>query len=296
MDIETVAIIGGGRVGSGIAVVTAKAGYKTILTEQTEHLAKEAQENIIREIDTQIARWGMTESEKKFILANLDAGHEIERSEKAQLVICAIPAIIEEQKDVFIRLNGQCKPDTIFTSSTSVLSITELGALLDHPENMLGLNFLHPVLRTKLVEIVRGFHTSNETYETGKTFVNSLGKKGIEVFESPGFVTTRLILPLINEAMYVLLEGVASAEDIDTAMKLGYNMQTGPLEIADRIGLDRVLNSMENLFRESGELKFRPCPILKKLVRAQHVGVKTQQGFFQYDAQTGKKIPGPFPG
>ena len=159
---------------------------------------------------------------------------------------------------------------------------------------MIGLHFLNPVLKTKLVEIVRGFKTSDATYEISKKFVQSLSKRGIEVFESPGFVTTRLILPLLNEAMYALMEGVASAEDIETAMKLGYNMQMGPLEIADRIGLDRVLISMDHLFRESGDQKFRPCPLIKKLVRAQHVGAKSGEGFFKYDLQSGKKLPSVF--
>ncbi len=294
MQINTVAIVGGGRVGSGIAIVTAKAGMTTILAEKSRELADNALENIKREIDSQIARWGMTESEKKLVLSNLELVTDTSRCGKADLVICSIPDDLEEQKKVFIQLNSMCGAETIFTTNASVLSITELAATLDKPENMLGLHFLNPVLKTKLVEIVRGFKTSDSTYEIGKKFIQALGKQGIEVFESPGFVTTRLILPLINEAMYALLEGVASAEDIDTAMKLGYNMQMGPLEIADRMGLDRVLLSMDHLFRESGALKFRPCPLIKKLVRAQHVGVKSGEGFFTYDTNTGKKLPVPF--
>jgi 3-hydroxybutyryl-CoA dehydrogenase len=258
VDINTVAIIGGGRVGSGIAIVVAKAGLKTILTEETQALANEALEGITREMDAQIARWGMTNSEKKLVLTNLNVGDTIERSAQAQIVIMAVPDDLDLQKQLFRRLDSICQPDTIFTTSASVLSITELATVLRHPEKMLGLHFLNPVLKTKLVEIVRGF------------------------------VTTRLIIPLINEAMYALMEGVASADDIDTAMKLGYNMQTGPLELADRIGLDRVLTYMEHLFRESGELKFRPCPLIKKYVRAQELGVKSGKGFFEYNPETGK--------
>lgn len=294
MDVNTVAIVGGGRVGSGIAIVTAKAGLKTILTEKTRQLADAAVERITHEIDLQIARWGMTESEKKFILGNLDVGDDLERSRQAQLVMCSIPSLLEEQKQIFRQLNAICGSDTIFTSNSSVLSITELGAELKYPENMLGLHFLHPVLKTKLVEIVRGFATSDQTYETGKAFVKTLGKKGIEVFESPGFITTRVMFPLINEAMNALMEGIASAEDIDRAMQLGYNMQMGPLELADRIGLDRVLVAMEHLFREFGEQKFRPCPLIKKLVRAKHFGAKTGAGFFSYDKETGKKLSSSF--
>ncbi len=294
MQITTVGIIGGGRVGSGVAIVTAKAGLRTILTEKSEELAAAAKDAIVREMDTQIARWGMTESEKKLVLTNLDVGTDLDRSAKAQLIICAIPDNLEEQKSVFRRLTTLCDPETIFTTNATVLSITELATVITHPENMIGLHFLNPVLKTKLVEIVRGFKTSDATYEISKKFVQSLSKRGIEVFESPGFVTTRLILPLLNEAMYALMEGVASAEDIETAMKLGYNMQMGPLEIADRIGLDRVLISMDHLFRESGDQKFRPCPLIKKLVRAQHVGAKSGEGFFKYDLQSGKKLPSVF--
>ncbi len=294
MQLNTIAIIGGGRVGSGIAIVTAKAGLTTILTEKTDELVEISKENIGREMDTQIARWGMTESEKKLVMANLNMGSNIERSKDAQLVICAIHDDVEEQKDVFRRLNALCLPETIFSTNASVLSVTELATVLNHPENMLGLHFLNPVLKTKLVEIVRGFKTSDATYDIGKKFIQSLGKRGIEVFESPGFLTTRLILPLINEAMYALMEGVASAEDIDTAMKLGYNMQMGPLEIADRMGLDRVLISMEHMFKESGDQKFRACPLIKKLVRAQHIGAKTGEGFFKYDLNSGKKLLTPF--
>ncbi len=296
MEMNTIAIVGGGTIGGGIAILTAKIGLATIVTEKSRTLADEALENIIQKIDTQIARWGMTESEKKFILTNLDIGDDLERSSQAQLVICAIPNVLEEQKQVFGQLNSLCQPETIFTTSASVLSITALASALDHPENALGLHFLPPILKTKLVEVFRGFKTSDEVYETGREFIKTLGKEAVEVFESPGLVTTRLILALLNEAMYVLLEGVASAEDIDIAMKLGYNMQVGPLELADRIGLDRVLISMEHLFRESGDVKFRPCPLFRKLVRAQHFGFKTGEGFFKYDIQTGKKLPSPFPG
>jgi 3-hydroxybutyryl-CoA dehydrogenase len=158
---------------------------------------------------------------------------------------------------------------------------------------MLGLHFLNPVFRTPVVEIVRGFKTSDTTFQIGKEFVAALGKKGVEVIESPGFVTTRLIVPMINEAMYALMEGVASAEDVDSAMKLGYGMQFGPLELADRMGLDTLLNLMTHLFRETGESKFRPCPVIKKLARAQHLGAKTGEGFFTYDIKTGKRIRQP---
>ena len=290
MEIKTVAVVGGGVVGSGIAIITAKAGLKTILIEKTSELAETALEHIQRDIDIQITRWGMTESEKKFILSNLDVGAEMKQCCEAQIVICAVPDVFEEQKDVLSQLNTICAPETIFSVSTAALSITELAGVLDRPEQMIGMHFLHPIFRTQLVEIVRGFATSDQTFQTAKTFIKAIGRTGIEVFESPGFVTTRALLPFLNEAMHILLEGVANAEDIDTALQLGLNMKIGPLELADRLGLDRVVTAMENLFRETGDMKFRPCPILKKLVRAKHFGVKTGQGFFTYDTHSGKKL------
>jgi 3-hydroxybutyryl-CoA dehydrogenase len=289
LQINTVAIIGGGTMGSGIATVTAKAGFKTILIDKTQELAEAALDTIQREMDKQIARWGMTESEKKLVLANLQVSEAADKAHEAQLLISAVPDKLELKKQVFSNYNEICEPDTIFTTISSVLSVTELATVLRYPENMLGLHFLNPVFKTKLVEIVRGFKTSDDTFQTGKNFVSALGKKGIEVIETPGFVTTRLIVPLLNEAMYALQESVASAEDIDTAMRLGHGMQVGPLEMADRIGLDTLLNLMNHLFRETGEFKFRPCPLIKKLVRAQHFGVKTGQGFFEYDPKTGKR-------
>lgn len=296
LQIKTIAVIGGGTMGSGIATATAKAGLKTVLIEKTQDQALRSLENITRELNVQIARWAMTEAEKKLVLTNLEVGSELPLVQDADLVIAAVPDDFELQEMIFKKLSDICQPDTIFSTVTGVLSITALASALDHPEKMLGLHFLNPVLKTKLVEIVRGFRTSDETYATGKAFVSSLGKKSIEAFESSGVITTRLIVPLLNEAMYVLLEGVASADDIDMAMKLGYNMPVGPLELADRIGLDILLGFMEHLFKETGESKFRPCPSLKKYVRAQYLGVKVGEGFFKYDKETGRRIPSRFPG
>lgn len=276
--------------GAGIAIITAKAGLKTIIIDITEDLANAAMERIDQEMDMQIARWGMTESEKKLVGVNLEATDDPEKAADAELVICAVPDELDLKKRVFTQYDGICGDDTIFTTVSSVLSVTELASVLKRPENMLGLHFLNPVFKTPVVEIVQGFKTSPDTFQTGKDFVAKLGKKGVEIVESPGFVTTRLIVPLLNEAMYALMEGVTSKDDVDSAMKLGYGMQFGPLELADRMGLDTLLNLMNHLFRETGESKFRPCPLIKKLVRAQHLGVKTGEGFFTYDPKTGKRI------
>jgi 3-hydroxybutyryl-CoA dehydrogenase len=290
VQISKVAIIGAGTMGCGIAIVSAKAGFKTVLIDKSQELVDAALGIIDQEMDAQIARWGMTESEKKLVQANLDVSDQPGKAKEAQLVISAVPDELELKKQVFSHYSAICAEDTIFTSISSVLSVTELATVLEHPEKVLGLHFLNPVFRTKVVEIVRGFKTSDDTFQTGKAFVSALGKQGVEIIESPGFVTTRLIVPLLNEAMYALMEGVASAEDIDSAMRLGYGMRVGPLEMADRMGLETLLNLMNNLFRETGDLKFRPCPLIKKLVRARHLGTKTGEGFFTYDPKTGKRL------
>lgn len=291
MEIRTIAVIGGGTMGSEIAILTAKLGLKTILIEKNPAMADDALKEITREMDMQIAQGNMAGLEKKLVLTNLHVSDDLEQVKEADLAISALPDDLALNKQVFAQLDAICRPETIFTTNTSMLSITELATVLRHPDKMLGLHFMNPVLAMKLVEIVRGFKTSEETYETGKAFIASLGKEGIEVFETPGFVTTRLILPLLNEAMHALMEKTASAEDIEKAMKLGYGMPAGPLELADRIGLDTLLIFMNHLFRETRDQKFRPCPLLKKLVRAQLFGVKTGEGFFKYDPNTGKRIP-----
>jgi len=200
------------------------------------------------------------------------------------MVIEAVTEDMDIKKEVFIELDRVTKPDVILASNTSALSLTEIASVVKDPGRVIGLHFIHPVSRIDLVEIVRGLRTSEETYEQAKYFVESvIQKKGIMVFESPGFVTTRLICILINEALHTLQEGVASAEDIDSAMRIGYDFRYGPLEMCDRFGLDSVLAAMERMFREYGDLKFRPSVLLKKMVRAGRLGVKTGEGFFKYD-------------
>jgi 3-hydroxybutyryl-CoA dehydrogenase len=199
-------------------------------------------------------------------------------------VIETISEDLEAKKEVFRRLDDICKENTILASNTSTLSLTELASATRFPQRVIGLHFIYPVSKIDLVEIVRGLKTSDDTFAQTKFFVEDvIHKNGIMVFESPGFVTTRLICLLINEALHVLEEGVASAEDIDNAMRTGYSFQHGPFEMADRFGLDSVLAAMENMFREYGELKYRPSIVLKKMVRAGHLGVKTGYGFFHYD-------------
>ncbi|MNN52684.1 putative 3-hydroxybutyryl-CoA dehydrogenase [compost metagenome] len=200
------------------------------------------------------------------------------------MVIETITEDLDAKQKVFNQLDAVCPSNIILASNTSTLSLTELASSTMYPERVIGMHFIHPVGKVDLVEIVRGLKTSDSTFEDTKAFVDEIvDKKGVMIYESPGFVSSRLICLFINEAMHVLQEGVASPEDIDDAMRIGYQFQHGPLEMADRFGLDSVLAALENMFREYGELKYRPSTILKKMVRAGQLGAKSGEGFFKYD-------------
>lgn len=279
-----IGVIGGGTMGVGIAEMLAKKGMDVILVERSESVLASSLEQIHLSLDKQLEKWAITESEKKLVLNKIKGSIEIKAVADCDLVIESITEDIEAKKAVFHEVDQVCSENVIIASNTSTLSLTELGAATKHPERVIGMHFVHPVSKIDLVEIIRGMKTSDLTYSSTLNFVqDSLQKTGIQVFESPGFVTTRLICLLINEAMHTLSEGVASAEEIDRAMRTGYEFHKGPLEMADRFGLDSVLAALERMFRDYGELKFRPSFMLKQMVHAGHLGVKSGQGFFQYD-------------
>lgn len=287
--IETVAIIGAGVMGQGIAHTVAAAGLDVIIVEKDENHLEAARNSIAANMDREIARWAMTGSEKKSILSRIKWEVEIEAVQEADLIIEAVEENIETKKSVFKALDKLAQKDTIFISNTSTLSLTKISEVTERSDKIIGMHFHNPVPKVALVELVRALDTSDETVEKMKQFASKIKKTAVEVYEYPGFVTTRAIVPLLNEAMYILLEGVASAEDIDTAMKLGYNFQQGPLEMADSMGLDEVLAWMEGLWQTLGEPRYRPCPMLRKLVRERKLGRKTGEGFFKYDSD-GKMI------
>ena len=284
MIIKTIGVIGGGTMGQGIAEMLAARGLDVVLVEKTTDKLERAIEQITVSLDKQIERWSLTEAEKKLILTKIRKADSLQNMAACDMVIETISEDLNAKKQVFFQLNQICSPAIILATNTSSLSVTEIAAVTTNPERVIGLHFLHPVAKIDLVEIIRAMKTSDETFKQTRRFVDELTlKKSIKVTESPGFITTRLICTLINEALHTLSEGVASAEDIDTAMRIGYDFKYGPLEMCDRFGLDSVHAALEGMFRDYGDMKYRPSFLLKQMVRAGHLGVKTGEGFFRYD-------------
>ena len=283
MSVHTVGLVGGGTMGQGIAITCAAAGLDVLLLEKSEELARAAVAEIAQTLERDIAKWRRTESEKKAILARVRTVGAIEPLEAANIVIECVPEDLELKVSLFQRLDQVCPPEDVLATNTSSLSVTEIAARTRRPDRVIGLHFLQPVPQVPLVEVVRGLATSDGAFRAATDFVRQLGKTGIEVYEYPGYVTTRVILPFLNEAMHVVMEGVATPEAVDTSMKLGYGLPVGPLGLADRIGLDEVNRWMQYLFEELGDLKYRPCPLLRKMIRAGQLGVKSGRGFFEYE-------------
>jgi 3-hydroxybutyryl-CoA dehydrogenase len=284
MTVKKIGVIGGGTMGQGIAEMLAKTGIDVLLMERTPDKLEWAYNSIVISLDKQLEKWAITVAEKKMILGKIQCISDWSLLAGADMVIETITEDAEFKKEVFERLDEVCPSDIILASNTSTLSLTEMASGTKNPERVIGMHFLHPVAKIPLVEIIRSLQTSDETFQATKEFVEQqITKKAVTVYESPGFVTTRLICILINEAMHALSEGVASAEDIDSAMRIGYDFHHGPLEMADRFGLDSVLYALDRMFREFGELKYRPSFLLKKMVRAGKLGTKTGHGFFRYN-------------
>ena len=281
--IDNVTIIGAGVMGQGIAQTIAAAGMDVRLIEKNKDYLEKAKSSLSESLDREIKRWSLTQSEKKSILSRITWSLDFSNVGETDLLVEAVDEDFELKKGIFKQLDELVKKETIFVSNTSTLSLTKLAECTGRADRVIGMHFLHPVPKVPLVELVKCLHTSNLTVEIVKEFAAKIGKTPVEVYEYPGFVTTRAIVPLLNEAMYILLEGVATAKDIDTAMKLGYNFAYGPLEMADMMGLDEVLAWMETLWKTLGEPRYRACPILRKLVRERKLGKKTGEGFYKYD-------------
>lgn len=282
-------IIGAGVMGQGLAEAIAGSGHDVMLIDKTTKLAERGIKGITESIDHEIERWGLTKSDKRAILARIHPSSDLSQVEDAEIILEAIPDDLAMKKKLFGQLDSLCGPNALLITNTSTLSISEIAAVTDRPEKVIGMHFLNPVTRIPLVEFVKGLRTDDETFEKAVQFAELLDKKYITVNEYPGFVTTRIIVPMLNEAMHILMEGVATAKDIDRAMKLGFGFNVGPLTLADMMGLDVVMSWMENLLSELVEHKYNPCPLLRKLVRSGNLGVKTGKGFFVYDSE-GNKI------
>jgi len=275
--------------GSGIVETVATAGIEVIGVEKNEKTLKAGLDGLGKSMDIEIKRWGKTASEKRAVLARVKGTANLADLKNCEIVIEAVDETYEAKKLLIEAFYSVGKEDAVFISNTATLSLTKLAIAAKHPDRIIGMHFLNPVPKVPLVEIVRGMKTSDETYDLVRKFARRIGKTPVEVFEYPGFITTRTILPMLNEAMHILLEGIAKAEDIDTAMQLGYAMDQGPLEMADSMGLDEVLMWMETLSHELGEPRYRPCPLLRRMVRERKLGKKVGEGFFKYN-EDGKRL------
>ncbi|HMB96971.1 MAG TPA: 3-hydroxybutyryl-CoA dehydrogenase [Balneolaceae bacterium] len=281
-DIKKVAIIGGGTMGNGIAHVFAQSGFSIQIAETTEELADRAVATIEKNLQRMVKKEKITETEMSDTMKRIGTSLSIEEAvSEAQLVVEAVPESFMIKKEVFETIDKHAPADKILASNTSSISITKLAAVTSKPANFIGMHFFNPVPVMKLVEIVKGLETSDEVYEIVKDLAEKLGKVPVPVHDSPGFVSNRVLMPMINEAIFCVYEGVAEPEDVDDVMKLGMAHPMGPLRLADFIGLDVCLDILTVLYDGFKDPKYRPCPLLVKMVDAGKLGDKTGEGFYK---------------
>ncbi|MGE5484126.1 MAG: 3-hydroxybutyryl-CoA dehydrogenase [Ignavibacteriales bacterium] len=282
MEVQTILVIGSGQMGSGIAQVAAQSGFSVLLNDVSRQFVDRGLKGIEKNLSRSVEKGKIAPEVKDATLGRIKPDLDLESAGGADLVIEAIVENLDAKKELFGRLDRICGPSTVLASNTSSISITELGAVTSRPGKLIGMHFFNPVPVMKLVELIRGIATSDETFETARSVALKMEKTPVAVQDSPGFAGNRMLLPMINEAFYCLMEGVASAEDLDTVMKLGMNHPIGPLALADLIGLDTCLSIMEVLYDGFGDPKYRPCPLLRKMVKAGYLGRKTGRGVFTY--------------
>ena len=284
MHVERITVIGGGTMGNGIAHICAQAGRTVTLVDMDQDLLERALGTIFKNLDRQVKKELISAGEKEAALGRISTLTSLEDGvAEAQLVVEAVPERLELKESIFTILDEEAPADAILATNTSSISITEIAAFTKRPEKVIGMHFMNPVPMMKLVEVIRGLATDDETTRTVMELSRELGKTPVEVNDFPGFVSNRVLMPMINEAVFALREGVAEAEAIDTVMKLGMAHPMGPLALADLIGLDICLSILEVLHRDLGDDKYRPCPLLRKYVTAGWLGRKSGKGFFGYE-------------
>ena len=279
---EIIGVVGAGTMGGGIAQVAARSGRRVILRDVTEEFLERGLKAIQSSLQRDVDKERLTAGEKKVIVGRIETSVELGALAEADFIIEAITEDTKIKSDLFRTLDELAKPEAILASNTSSISITKLGAATRRPDKVIGMHFMNPVPVMKLVEVVRGIATSDETYERTRTLTESFGKTALDCNDSPGFVSNRVLMPMINEAIFTLYEGVATRESIDGIMKLGMNHPMGPLTLADFIGLDVCLAILNVLHTELGDPKYRPCPLLRRYVDAGWLGRKSGRGFYQY--------------
>jgi 3-hydroxybutyryl-CoA dehydrogenase len=288
-DIKTIGVIGAGQMGCGIAQVLAQGGWKVLLVDVNEEALQKAKKRIEEGLRRAADKGEEISTPVDKILRNIHGGREITVLVQAQLIIEAAPEDAGLKRELFDMLGRLCPPDTILASNTSSISIDGLGVASRRPARVVGIHFMNPVPVMKLVEVVQGKETAEETVALALALVRALGKSAVVCKDSPGFIVNRVLMPMINEAIVALEDGVATVEAIDQAVKEGLNHPMGPLALADHIGLDTVLAICEVLYEDLGESRFRPCPLLQRYVQAGWLGRKTGQGFYVYDPQEARK-------
>lgn len=281
---EKIFVIGAGTMGSGIVQAFAQKGYEVIVRDIKDEFVDRGIATINKNLSKLVAKGKVTEEFKENVLSKITGTTDLNLAADCDLVIEAAVENMEIKKDIFSQLDKICKVETILASNTSSLSITEVASVTNRPDRVIGMHFFNPATIMKLVEVIKGMATSQETFDKVKELSFAIGKEPVEVAEAPGFVVNRILIPMINEAVGIFAEGVASVEDIDTAMKLGANHPMGPLALGDLIGLDVCLAIMDVLYNETGDTKYRAHSLLRKYVRAGWLGRKSSKGFYDYNA------------